>query len=446
MDSCYVILSLLRKILKDLGKPCRVLTSKGIMKNTDDKKPTILIVATLDTKGEEALYLNRVIESLECQVLVMDASVLAPPSAKIKPSITRDEVAEAGGIPIAQLIASADKGKCIQTMIRGVEKWSKELFDKGEFQGIIGIGGAQGTEIGTAAMRVLPFGIPKFMVSTVASGLATFGPYVDTKDIIMMHSVADMQGLNKVTTKILQNAAAAICGMVKNVGKKAWATAEKDAIAMSMLGTTTPGALRAKSILEQKGFEIVAFHQNGTGGIAMEDMILEGMFKGVLDINLHELGDYVVKGLHGAIRDYRLESAGKMGIPQVVAPGSINYTVQGPFDSLPPELKKRKYIIHNPNLTLVRLSHEELKEVGKLTACKLNMAKGPTWMFIPLQGFSYPDREGLPHWDPEANLLFINTLKEYLNPSTPLEEVDAHINDKEFIDVVVERFLSFMGG
>ena len=412
------------------------------MDKEDTLTPTVLIIATLDTKNDEALYLKQVIESLGCNVLLINTGILAPP--KIRPDVTRDKVAEAGGIPIDQLVASKDKGKCIRTMIRGVEKLSKELFDKGELQGIIGIGGAQGTEMGTAAMRVLPFGIPKFMVSTVACGLATFGPYVGTKDIIMMHSVADMQGLNKVTTKVLENAAAAIWGMVNKTGQGRFAKVKKKSVAMSMLGTTTPGALRAKSILEEKGFEVVAFHQNGTGGIAMEDMISEGMFQGVLDINLHEVGDSVVKGLHGAIRDYRLESAGKMGIPQVIAPGSINYTVQGPFDSLSDEFKKRKYIIHNPNMTLVRLSNEELKETGKLTARKLNIAQGPICVFIPLKGFSYPDREGLPHWDPEANLVFINTLKENLDPSIPLEEIDAHINDKEFIDIAVEKILAFM--
>ncbi|ODS40566.1 MAG: hypothetical protein A7315_02465 [Candidatus Altiarchaeales archaeon WOR_SM1_79] len=409
---------------------------------TGSKKPTILVIATLDTKEEEAKFLKEEIESKGCNTLVMDSGILSTPT--MKPDITQYEVAEAGGISIEELVASKDKGKCIHTMIKGVKKLSKELFDKGRFQGVISIGGAQGTDIGTAAMRVLPFGVPKFMVSTVASGLATFGTYVGTKDIVMMHSVADMQGLNKITTKVLVNAASAICGMVKGLYSAKSSIGERRSVAMSMLGTTTPGALRAKVILEEKGFEVVAFHQNGTGGIAMEDMILEGAFQGVLDINLHELGDYVVKGLHGAIREYRLESAGKMRIPQVIAPGSINYTVQGPFQSLPEELKKRKYIIHNPNLTLVRLSHEELEEVGKLTARKLNMAKGPIHIFIPLRGFSYPDREGLPHWDPEANLLFINTLREELDPSIPLEEIDAHINDKEFIDPVVDQFLSFI--
>jgi uncharacterized protein (UPF0261 family) len=212
-----------------------------------------------------------------------------------------------------------------------------------------------------------------------------------------------------------------------------------------MLGTTTPGALRCKKILEGRGFEVVTFHQNGTGGIAMEDMIREGAFQGVMDLNLHEIGDRFVGGLHGAIRDDRLEAAGAIGIPQVVAPGSINYAVWGPLSSLPEELKSRKYIVHNPNMTLVRLSQEELSGVGKLTAQKLNRGKGPLQVFIPLKGFSYPDRKDFPHWEPEGNQTFINSLKANLNPSVPVIELDAHINDPEFIDPVLEAFLSMMG-
>jgi uncharacterized protein (UPF0261 family) len=412
------------------------------MNESHASQPTVLVIATLDTKNDEAFYLKNAIESMSCNVLVMDAGILSEP--KFPPDIDRHEVAISGGSTIEELVASKDKGRCISTMIEGVKKVTKQLFDNKKLQGVIGIGGAQGTDIGTAAMRGLPFGIPKFMVSTVASGLTTFGPYVGTKDIIMMHSVADMQGLNRITKQVLGNAAAAICGMVKGCDKKEWDESKRLSIAMSMLGTTTPGALRAKKILEEKGYEVVAFHQNGTGGIAMEDMILEGSFVGVLDINLHELADYVVKGLHGAIRDYRLESAGKLGLPQMIAPGSINYSVQGPFEKLPTELKKRKYIVHNPNLTLVRLSTQELIEVAKLTARKLNMAKGPVHVYIPLRGFSYPDREGLPHWDPESNGLFIRALRKNLNSTIPVVELDAHINDKVFIDAVMAKFLSLI--
>ena len=216
-------------------------------------------------------------------------------------------------------------------------------------------------------------------------------------------------------------------------------------VALSMLGTTTPGALLCKKILEGRAFEVVTFHQNGTGGIAMEEMVRSGAFQGVMDLNLHEIGDRFVGGLHGAIREDRLEAASEVGLPQVVAPGSINYAVWGPLSSLPKELKSRKYIVHNPNMTLVRLSPDELVSVGKLTAQKLNRGKGPIRVFIPLKGFSYPDRKNLPHWEPEGNQAFIDSFKANLNPSVPVIELDAHINDPEFIDPVTEAFLSIMG-
>jgi uncharacterized protein (UPF0261 family) len=286
-------------------------------------------------------------------------------------------------------------------------------------------------------------GVPRLAVSTVASGRATFGVYVGTKDITLMHSVADMQGLNFLTRRILENAAGAICGMVESVDENLMKPLGIP-VALSMLGTTTPGALRCKTALEGNGFEVVTFHQNGTGGIAMEDMIREGAFKGVLDLNLHEIGDRFVGGLHGSIREGRLEAAGELGIPQVIAPGSINYAVWGPLSSLSPEWRSRKLIVHNPSLTLVRLSAEELRAVGRIVAEKLNRARGPVRLFIPLKGFSYPDRENLPHWDPEGNKVFIDSLEANLNPSIPIEEIDAHINDPEFIDPVTEAFVSMM--
>jgi uncharacterized protein (UPF0261 family) len=199
-----------------------------------------------------------------------------------------------------------------------------------------------------------------------------------------------------------------------------------------------------KAILERHGYEVVTFHQNGTGGIAMEEMIREGAFKGVLDLNLHEIGDRFVGGLHSDPQRERLEAAGEMGIPQVIAPGSINYAVWGPLPSLSKELTSQKYIVHNPNLTLVRLRVDELRSVGKITAEKINRAKGPTHVFIPLKGFSFPDRKNLPHWEPEGNQAFIHALKAHLHPSVPLTELDAHINDPEFVDPVAETFLSMM--
>ena len=402
---------------------------------------TVLLIATFDTKEREALFLIKCLKARDVKVLTMDAGILSPSGIPV--DIDQRQVARRGGKQLEDLLAAGDKGACLFNMIRGVEILTLELYRQGRFHGVISIGGGQGTDIGCAAMRCLPTGVPKLMVSTVASGRATFGPFVGTKDITMMHSVADLQGLNFLTRRILENAAGAISGMVQ--GENA-ANAEPRGIpvAMSMLGTTTPGALHAKSILEDNGFEVVAFHQNGTGGIAMEDMIRGDEFKGVLDLNLHELGDRLVGGLHGAIREDRLEAAGAAGIPQFIAPGSINYMVLGPLESLSPEMRSRKLIVHNSYLTLVRLSHEELRAVGKLVAEKVNRANGPTRVFIPLQGYCFPDRYNLPHWDPEGNQVFVDALKTDLRPEVPLVELDAHINDPEFIEPIVEEFLSVM--
>ncbi len=407
-------------------------------------RKTILLIATLDTKAAEAKFLRDAIVSQGCDVLMMNPGVLAP--APYAADIDRREIAEAAGQDLDALLATKDKGKCITAMMTGAAALTRSLYAQGRFQGVVSIGGDQGTNIGTTAMRALPFGVPKFMVSTVATGLAKFGEYTKTKDIIIMHSVADIAGLNRVTRSVMWKAAVCVAAMVQSDEESVTTIKGRIPVAMSMLGTTTQGAMRAIATLEGKGFEVVAFHQNGTGGIAMEDMIREGIFKGVLDLNTHEIGDRVVQGLHGAIADYRLESAGAMGLPQVVAPGSAYYTVQGAVDELPPNMRGRKMIVHNVHHTLVRLNDDELVETGKITARKLNSAKGPVHLFLPLKGMAYPDREGLGHWDPDADRLFFDTIKKHLDPKVPVTELDAHINDPEFIDPVVEKFLSFMKG
>jgi uncharacterized protein (UPF0261 family) len=403
---------------------------------------TILLIGTMDTKEEELLFCRDLIRRRGFDVLLLDAGILKDP--RTPADISRQEVAKAAGVvDLGGLVGLGDKGKCIETMIRGVTAKTQELLCRKAFDGILGIGGGQGTDISASAMRSVPRGLPKLLVSTIASGKATFGSYVGTTDITMMHSIVDLQGLNFLIRRILANAVGGICGMVEAAEERD-AAARGTPVALSMLGTTTPGALRMKAILERHGYEVVAFHQNGTGGIAMEEMIREGAFKGVLDLNLHEIGDRFVGGLHSDPVRERLEAAGEAGIPQVIAPGSINYAVWGPLSSLSAVLTSRKYIIHNPNLTLVRLSSDELRHVGRFTAEKINRAKGPTRVFIPLRGFSYPDREGHPHWDPEGNGAFLDALKAHLHPSVPLKELDAHINDPEFIDPVAEEFLSMM--
>jgi len=405
-------------------------------------KRTILIVGTFDTKENEILFCRDRVKERGHDVLLMDAGILRDPT--VTPDITRFQVAKAGGADdLKVLVAKGEKGSCIEIMTQGVAHEAARLYKIGAFQGVLGVGGAQGTVICSSAMRALPTGVPKIIVSTVASGHATFGPFVGTKDLTLMHSVADIQGLNFLTKRILKNAVGAICGMVETLEDDTPRSQQKT-IAMSMLGTTTQGALRAKDILEDHGFEVVAFHQNGTGGIAMEDLIRERTFQGVLDINLHEIGDRWFGGLHGAIRPDRLEAAGAIGIPQVVAPGSINYVVLGPLEQLPPEIRARKLIVHNPTLTLVRLTHEELRDVGRVTAEKLNRSTGPTRVFIPLKGFCDPDREGRPLWDPEGNQVFIESLEEAVRTDIPVVKLDAHINDGDFIDTVVKAFITLM--
>ena len=390
------------------------------------RSKAILIIATLDTKGPETSYIKDLIETKGHQVLVMDTGILGPPP--FQPDLSRDEVAQATGIPIEELIRIKDKGRAIQTMAEGSKKIVQQLYREGKIAGVIGLGGSQGTEIGTSAMRALPLGFPKLMVSTVASGYAQFGTYVGTKDLLMMHSVVDILGLNVFLRTILSNAAGAIMGMVERGTKIE--KPEKKQVGITIYGTTTPGCMVAKAYLESKGFEVVAFHPNGTGGRAMEEMVEEGILNGVLDMTTHELTDELVGGLHRAGPN-RLEAAGKRGIPQVVVPGSIDFIVTGPVTSLQPEYRNRNYIAHNPSITLVKASHEEMRTVGKVMATKLNHAKGPTIVMIPLRGFSYPNRKGEALYDEEGNQAFIKTLKRNLK-GVKVIEVDAHINDPEF--------------
>jgi len=390
-----------------------------------NSKP-ILIIATLDTKGDEVNHLKSLIEEGGHKTLVMDTGVLkAPP---FQPDITRVEVTQAVGIPLEEIIRRKDKGRAIQVMAEGSKKIAQQLYREGRIAGVIGLGGAQGTEIGTSAMRALPIGFPKLMVSTVASGYAQFGTYVGTKDLLMMHSVVDILGLNVFSRTILSNAAGAIMGMVERGAKIE--KPKKKQIGMTIYGTTTPGCMVAKAYLESKGLEVVAFHPNGTGGRAMEEMVEEGILNGVLDMTTHELTDELVGGLHRA-GPKRLEAAGRKGIPQVVVPGSIDFIVTGPVSSLPPEYRNRNYILHNPSISLVRASPEEMRTVGKIMASKLNDARGPTIVMIPLRGFSYPNRKGEALYDEEGNRAFIETLKENLK-GVKVIEIDAHINDPEF--------------
>jgi uncharacterized protein (UPF0261 family) len=401
-------------------------------------KKTVLLIVTLDTKGEEAFYLRRALDKEGVKVLVMDVGVFSSPV--MEGDIQKEEVAVAGGQDIETLLQAKDKGKAIATMIRGATLMTKSLYEKGRIHGALSLGGAQGTIIGTTAMKSLPVGFPKLMVSTVASGKRAFETYVGTNDITLMHSVVDFFGFNSILRQVLSNAAGAISGMVK-MGKIP--TGSRRKVAITIYGTTTPAGMAIVSLLQKAGYEVVAFHPNGAGGMAMERMVREGKFSGVIDLTTHELADELVGGGH-ACGPHRLEAASDMKIPQIVVPGSIDYIVQGRFETLRPSFKRRTTMMHNPEMTFVKTSAKEMGELGRIIAQKLNRSHGSTRVMIPLKGFSYPNYQGRTFYNPEGVKAFSKTLKEEIKRKIPVLELPYHINDKGFALEVVREFIGMM--
>lgn len=398
---------------------------------------TVAIIGTLDTKGEEFAYLRRQIESAGLRTLVVDAGILGQPT--FTPDIKREEVARAGKQELHDLLAANDRGKGVAAMASGATVLIRRLYDEGRIDGVISLGGSAGTTIGTAAMRVLPVGFPKVMVSTLASGDTR--PYVGTKDITMVHSVVDIAGLNVLSRRILGNAAAAITGMVKH--EPARPEGAKPLIAATMFGVTTPCVTAARRILEDHGFEVLVFHATGSGGQAMESLIADGFIDGVLDITTTELADELAGGVMSA-GPHRLEAAGLKGIPQVVCPGAIDMVNFGPIDSVPPQFKDRLLYRHNPNVTLMRTTPQECADLGRITAEKLNRSQGPVMFLMPMRGVSAIDAPGATFHSPEADRSYLEALKAHLIPSIPLVEVDANINDERFAQQAANSLLELL--
>jgi uncharacterized protein (UPF0261 family) len=397
-------------------------------------KKTALLIITLDTKGPEALFLRSVLERRGVDVLVMNTGIF--PSGHGEGNVSRQEVALAGGRPVDQLIEAKDRGEAIRTMMNGAAILTRTLYDQGRIHGVLSIGGAQGTLIGTTAMRGLPVGVPKVMLSTMASGNRPFGTYVGTTDITLIHSVVDFFGLNPILKQILTNAAGATAGMIRagkvRPGKRAQ-------VAITIYGTTTPAGMRIVSLLEKSGYDAVAFHPNGVGGMAMEAMIRQGMFQGVIDLTTHELIDELAGGEHTAGPD-RLEAASDMGIPQVIIPGSTDYIVKGRFSELSNTFKKRKTMMHNPEMTFVQPSDREMARLGQTMAHKLNRSRGNTMVVVPLKGFSYPNHEGRTFYNPAGVQAFVKGLQENIKGSIPVRLLPMHVNDETFAAEVVEEF------
>ena len=392
---------------------------------------TVVLVATLDTKGAEARYLKEQIEKHGVHTLVVDGGVLGQPQWEAQ--VSREEVARLGGSTLSQVQALQHEGKAMEVMIRGAARVVQELHQAGRLDGIISLGGSMGTSLGTGAMRALPFGVPKLMISTMAS--RDTHPYVGTKDIAMLYSVADIAGLNRMTRRVLANAAGAIVGMVQAEPQQA--EDSRPLIAISNLGTTEGCARRARASLEERGYETIVFHTVGAGGRALEECVQEGLIDAVLDISIHEVVDILFDGDYDAGQD-RLEAAGRMGIPQVVAPGSIDFIACGDPAKLPERYQDRKMHVHNPAICCVRANADELKATGRVVAEKLNQARGPVAVVIPRLGFSSFDQEGGVFWDPETDRVFAPALKASLRSEIEVIEVEAHINDPLFAETVVE--------
>lgn len=399
-------------------------------------KKTIAIVGALDTKGQEFAFLKSEIEKRGCATLVVDTGVLG--EAVFEPDISREQVALAGGSNLSQLIERKERGEAMAVMTKGVAEITRELYEGKRIDGIISMGGGGGTVIGTSAMRSLPVGFPKLMVSTLASG--DTAPYVSTTDITMMPSVVDVAGVNRISRRIYTNAAGAICGMVLGEIESG---DDKPLIAASMFGNTTTAVDHARQIMESKGYEVLVFHATGTGGQTMEALVADDYISGVLDITTTEWADEVCGGVFSA-GTQRLEAAARAGIPQVVVPGCIDMCNFWARDTVPEKYAGRTFYEWNPNVTLMRTTPEENQRMGKIFAEKLSAASGPVAVLIPLKGFSQLDLEGQPFYWPETIRAFITALRGDLRQDIPVTELDYDINAPEFSRQVAETLLAML--
>ena len=399
---------------------------------------TIAIAGTFDSKGRELNFVKEVLEGLGLKTLTIHCGVFEP---IFETDVSNEEVAKEVGGDIHQIASKKDRALATEVLSKGMEKLIPRLYAEGKFDGIISLGGTGGTSLVTPGMRALPIGVPKVMVSTVASG--NVQQYVGTSDIVMMPSIVDVSGLNSISTKIFTNAALAIAGMV-SLEHKEIAQEKKPLVTATMFGVTTPCVDAAREFLEEKGYEVLVFHATGTGGRVMERLIEEGYFKGVLDITTTEWCDELVGGLLAAGPN-RLEAAGKHKVPQVVSVGALDMVNFGPIDTVPEKFKGRKFYKHNPTVTLMRTTVEENKKLGEIIAEKLNKAEGPTVLMLPLKGVSMIDAEGQPFYGPEEDKILFDTLRENIDRSkVELIEMDAHINDKEFALTAAKKLLELM--
>jgi len=387
----------------------------------------VVLIGTLDTKGLEFRFVRDLLNRLGLDTLVIDAGVLQPPA--FDPDIPRDQVYAAAGISADALRRAGDRGKAIEAAARGAVKIVLQLNKEGRLDGVLGLGGSAGTTIGTAAMRALPFGVPKLMVSTLAGGQVR--PYVGVRDVVMMPSVVDISGLNRISRTVLANAARAMAGMVREPAHTAGTEESKPLVTATMFGVTTPCVEAARGILEANNYEVLVFHATGTGGMTMESFIADGLIHGVLDVTTTELADELVGGVLSAGRD-RLTAAGLRGVPQVISLGALDMVNFGPPDTVPAHFRGRRFYQHNPTVTLMRTTPEENDRLGREIAEKASAARGPTAVLVPRRGVSAIDADGQPFWWPDADAALFQSLRQWMSPHVELVELDLHLNDPAF--------------
>ena len=393
---------------------------------------TVVLVGTLDTKGREYDYLRERLRGHGVDTILVDGGVLGEPLAEA--DVPREEVAEAAGADFRSLAEAGDRGAAVETMARGAAEIVKGLHAEGRLDAVLALGGSGGTALATEAMRALPVGVPKLMVSTMASGDTR--PYVGASDVAMMYSVVDIAGINAVSAQILANAAAAAAGMA-TAGSPA-AGEDRPLVGATMFGVTTPSVTAARERLEELGYEVLVFHATGTGGQSMEALVRDGFITASLDITTTELADELVGGVLSAGPD-RLEAAGELGIPQVVSLGALDMVNFGPIETVPPEFRDRLLYKHNPTVTLMRTTPEECAELGRRIAVKLNAARGPLTLFVPLAGVSLIDKEGEVFWDPDADSALFEALRATLEPSVEVRELETDVNDPDFARAMADR-------
>jgi len=395
---------------------------------------TVVLLGTLDTKGLEYGFLRDRIREAGCDVLLIDAGVVGEPS--VAPDIGREQVAEAAGASLADLVTVHDRGAAVTTMAAGASRIVSELHDTGHLHGILGLGGSGGTALVTQAMRALPVGVPKLMGSTVASGDTR--PYIGSVDIAMMYSVVDIAGINRISERILRNAAAGIAAMASSYATPIEETDQRPLIGATMFGVTTPAVTHAREWLEAKGYEVLVFHATGAGGRSLEALAAIGFLAGVVDLTTTELADELVGGVLTAGPD-RLQQAGAQGIPQVVSLGALDMVNFGPMESVPERFRDRKLYVHNPTVTLMRTTPEECAELGRQIGEKLNAATGPVAVFIPRKGVSAISVEGEAFHDPEADAALFDAFLAAAGPQVEVHDLDCDINEPAFAQAMAAR-------